>query len=415
MQQKISKCRICGYEELSTVLNLGTQQLTGIFPKTKEQTLTSGPVELVKCTHKDGCGLVQIAHRYNIDEFYGENYGYRSGLNSSMVEHLHNKVKKVLTLVSFDDNDIVVDIGSNDGTTLGFYPQNLSLVGIDPSGEKFKEYYASHVNLLPDFFSAKTFLNYSNNKKAKVITSFSMFYDLEDPVKFMEEIEMSLADDGIWMFEQSYMPLMLERNSYDTVCQEHIEYYELKQIKWMCDKVGLKILDIEFNDINGGSFSIVVAKNSSNYEENKEQINSILNNEVSKGLDTILPWIEFQKRIDTEKENLINFLENCKTKEQKVYGLGASTKGNVLLQYCDITAEQITAIGEVNKDKYGCYTPGTLIPIVSEDEALKSDAEYFLVLPWHFKEFFINNPKFKNKKLLFPLPQVHVESVKENN
>ena len=408
MQQKINKCRICGHEELSTVLNLGTQKLTGIFPKAKEQAVTEGPVKLVKCTHKDGCGLVQIAHRYDIDEFYGENYGYRSGLNKSMVEHLHNKVKKVLNLVLLSENDIVVDIGSNDGTTLGFYPKNLFLVGIDPSGEKFKDYYASHVKLLPDFFNANTFLNYSNQKKAKVITSFSMFYDLEDPIRFMQEIEMSLADDGIWMFEQSYMPLMLERNSYDTVCQEHIEYYALKQIKWMCDKVGLKIIDIEFNDINGGSFSIVVAKNSSNYEENKEQISSILNVEASKGLDTILPWIEFQKRIDTEKENLINFLKNCKTKEQKVYGLGASTKGNVLLQYCDITAEQITAIGEVNKDKYGCYTPGTLIPIISEDEALNSDAEYFLVLPWHFKEFFVNNPKFKNKKLLFPLPEVEV-------
>ncbi len=408
MQQKINKCRICGHDELSTVLNLGIQQLTGIFPKTKEQSVTEGPVELVKCTHSDGCGLVQIAHRYNIDEFYGENYGYRSGLNKSMVEHLHSKVKKVLTLVSLNENDIVVDIGSNDGTTLGFYPTNLSLVGIDPSGEKFKEYYASHVNLLPDFFSAKTFLNYSKQKKAKVITSFSMFYDLEDPVKFMEEIEMSLSDDGIWMFEQSYMPLMLERNSYDTVCQEHIEYYALKQIKWMCDKVGLKIIDIEFNDINGGSFSIVVAKNKSDYLENKEQINTILNDEEAKRLDTTQPWIEFQKRIDTEKENLINFLENCKTNGQKVYGLGASTKGNVLLQYCNITAEQITAIGEVNKDKYGCYTPGTLIPIVSEDEALSSDAEYFLVLPWHFKGFFVNSPKFKNKKLLFPLPQVEV-------
>jgi hypothetical protein len=414
MQQRITKCRICGHNELSIVLNLGTQKLTGIFPKTKEQFITEGPVELVKCTHQDGCGLVQIAHRYDIDEFYGENYGYRSGLNKSMVEHLHSKVKKVLSLVSLNKDEIVVDIGSNDGTTLGFYPKNLSLIGIDPSGEKFKEYYASHVDLLSDFFSANTFLNYSKNKKAKVITSFSMFYDLEDPIKFMQEIELSLAEDGIWVFEQSYMPLMLERNSYDTVCQEHIEYYALKQIKWMCDKVGLKIIDIEFNDINGGSFSIVAAKNNSTYQENKEQIDTILNDEKVKGLDTTKPWIEFQKRIDTEKESLIKFLDNCKREGKKVYGLGASTKGNVLLQYCGITPQQITAIGEVNRDKYGCYTPATLIPIVSEDEALNSDAEYFLVLPWHFKEFFVTNPKFKNKKLLFPLPQVHVVTIKEN-
>ena len=406
MQREINNCRICSSETLVTVLDLGNQKLTGIFPKNKEDRLTDGPVKLLKCL--DGCGLVQIAHQYDLNEFYGENYGYRSGLNKSMVEHLEKKVKKIMSLKQLTKDDLVVDIGSNDGTTLGFYPSDLSLVGIDPSGGKFLSYYPSHVRLIEDFFSSNLLTSKIKNKKAQVITSFSMFYDLEEPLKFMEEIKMSLDDEGIWVFEQSYMPLMIERNSYDTVCQEHIEYYALKQIKWMCDKVGFKIIDIEFNDINGGSFSVTVAKKQSQYKEDVVRITQILKEEEIKELDTEEPWIAFQKRIKQTREDLLTFLDKAKKENKKVFALGASTKGNVLLQYCNISTKHIIAVGEVNSDKFGCYTPGTEIPIKSEDEILNEKPDYLLVLPWHFKEFFLKNIKFKGLTLVFPLPHLEI-------
>jgi len=408
MQKKIQNCRICNSKELVTVLDLGKQKLTGIFPKNREDYLTDGPVELLKCSNSNGCGLVQIAHQYDLSELYGENYGYRSGLNKSMVLHLENKVKRIISLVELKKDDLVIDIGSNDCTTLKFYSPDLSLVGIDPSGGKFLRYYPEHVKLIEDFFSADILSQELAKRKAKVITSFSMFYDLEKPIEFMEEIKMSLDDEGIWIFEQSYMPFMLEKNSYDTVCQEHIEYYTLKQIKWMCDKVGFKIIDIEFNDINGGSFSVTVAKLESSHVEDTERINKILKEENDNGLDTEKPWIDFQRRIDTAKKDLLTFLNKCKEENKTVFGLGASTKGNVLLQYCGISEEHIIAIGEVNSDKYGCYTPGTLIPIISETEVLNANPDYILVFPWHFKDFFLSNLKLKNMKLVFPLPNVEI-------
>lgn len=402
------ECRICQNKNLIEVVNLGMQSLTGVFPKRIDEIVTRGPLRIVVCSGDDCCGLVQLADSYDLNEMYGENYGYRSGLNASMVRHLNAKVAKILSIAKLQDGDLVIDIGSNDSTTLKAYPETYHLVGIDPSGLKFKEYYPAHVELIPDFFSAALVKEKVGDKKAKVITSFSMFYDLEEPQKFMNEIENVLDDEGIWVFEQSYMPIMLEKNSYDTVCQEHLEYYALKQIKWMCDQVGLKIIDVEFNDVNGGSFSITVAKKSSSFPENIKQITEILDHEKAIGLDTLKPWEEFVVRMEQTKEELLDFLTRCKQEGKTVLGLGASTKGNVILQYCNITEALLPVVGEVNSDKYGCFTPGTLIPIVSETEVINAKSDYLLVLPWHFREFFLTNPKFKGMKLVFPLPTLEI-------
>jgi len=406
--KKIKTCRICGNRNLVTVLDLGKQFLTGVFPKEKNQVVASGPLKLVKCyselSNKKCCGLLQISHDYNLDEMYGDNYGYRSGLNPSMVKHLHEKVSYILKMITLSDNDLIVDIGSNDCTTLMGYPKNkYQLVGIDPTGKKFSKFYPPHIQLISDFFSIYKFREYLGNKKAKVITSFSMFYDLDKPLEFMSDVCKILANDGIWIFEQSYMPTMLECNSYDTVCHEHKEYYALEQIKWMTDRVGLKIIDVQFNKINGGSFSIIVAHSKSNYKV-YPFLNELLDVEKSKSLNTLKPFLEFSKRVEEFRSKFINFLEMAREKGKRVGALGASTKGNVILQYCGINKKQINFVAEINPEKFGCFTPGTLLPIISEDAALQKNPDYLIVLPWHFKDFFIKNKKFNKIKLIFPLP-----------
>ena len=203
------------------------------------------------------------------------------------------------------------------------------------------------------------------------------------------------------------MPTMLETNSFDTICQEHLEYYSLKQIKWMADRVGFKIIDIEFNDINGGSFSVTAAKNDSHYPEDSN-LESVIEQERKASLDNLQPYIEFSNNIDRIKQELINFINKVKGDGEKIFGLGASTKGNVILQYCGITENDIPFIGEVNADKFGSYTPGTFIPIISEEDLLAKKPDYLLVLPWHFKNFFLKIKKFQNTKLVFPLPILEV-------
>uniref|UniRef100_UPI004047469A class I SAM-dependent methyltransferase n=1 Tax=Algoriphagus sp. TaxID=1872435 RepID=UPI004047469A len=409
MYTKISECRICGNQNLELVLDIGNQMLTGIFPKNKDEKITSGPLRLVKCVGSgDVCGLLQLEHSYDLGEMYGENYGYRSGLNASMVLHLQNKIIKILSMISISKGDLIVDIGSNDSTTLQAYPkENISLVGVDPTGLKFKEYYPEHINLIPDFFSSKLINQKYPGKKAKVVTSFSMFYDLEDPVKFMQEIFDILDDQGVWVFEQSYMPAMLEMNSYDTICHEHLEFYALQQIKWMADKVGFKIIDVELNDVNGGSFSIMVAKKDSEYVPSPKVL-EILNDEITKKMDELETYKDFSLRIKKLRTELINFVNTAKSEGKRVAAIGASTKGNVLLQYCGFTENTISNIGEVNMDKFGSYTPGTWIPIISEDELIATKPDYLIVLPWHFRDFFLSNKKFENLNLVFPLPKLEV-------
>lgn len=410
MYTKINQCRICGNPKLERVLDLGEQVLTGVFPREKGAQVTRGPLHLVKCVGEGGdvCGLLQLEHSYDLGEMYGENYGYRSGLNASMVAHLHNKVNRIKGLVELREGDLVIDIGSNDSTTLQAYPsQGLSLVGVDPTGVKFHPYYPSHIQLIPDFFSSKLVEARFPGKKAKVVTSFSMFYDLEDPMGFMQQVFDVLADDGVWVFEQSYMPTMLDTNSYDTVCHEHLEFYALRQIQWMAARVGFRIVDVEFNDVNGGSFSITVRKAHGDTSI-EPVVQEILDREEVRGLLGLQPFREFASRVEQSREILRAFVAQARVEGKRVAVLGASTKGNVLLQYCGLTQDDAYAVAEVNAEKFGCYTPGTWIPIMDEKAMLQDEPDYLIVLPWHFRKFFLGNRKWKKAKLVFPLPELEI-------
>jgi len=411
---KIESCRICKNPNLESLLHLGNQALTGVFPKNKTDEITTGPLELVKCQENNDdstCGLVQLAHTYLKNEMYGENYGYRSGLNKFMVDHLSAKAEEIKKIICLKPGDVVVDIGSNDATFLKNFNNDLILVGIDPTGQKFKEYYTDQINLLPHFFNSEIFKKNYPDKKAKIITALAMFYDLDAPMEFLQNASDILEDNGILMLEQSYLPTMLEVNSYDTICHEHLEYYCLKQIKWMSDRVGLKIVNIEFNNINGGSFSITLAKQTSNLQENKQLIQSILENEVKNGMSTNRPIKEFEARLMNSREDLLHFLNQARSQNKTIMGYGASTKGNVLLQFCNITEALLPYIGEVNENKFGCFTPNTLIPIISEVEVKKMKPDYLLVLPWHLKENIIIKEKGyleAGGTLVFPLPKLEL-------
>jgi len=234
-----------------------------------------------------------------------------------------------------------------------------------------------------------------------------MYYDLEDPIKFAKDIEVNLEKDGIWCFEQSYLLSMIEELAYDTICHEHIEYYGLRQIKWILDKSNLKIIDIKFNKINGGSFSVVAAKRSSKYKEFKK-LNFLLKKENKIGLSSLNYFKKFSSRVVKHKKKLVNFLKKIKRKKMNICAIGASTKGNIVLNYCHLNSRTIKVVGEINSEKLGLVTPGSGIKIISEEECLKKNFDFHLVLPWHFKKFFLTNQKFKNKKLIFPLPSIDI-------
>ncbi len=414
LYQEIKKCRICGNPNLVSIINLGDQALTGVFPVVGEE-IECDPLEIVKCFSDKGesvCGLVQLKHDYQMEKLYGDNYGYRSGLNKSMINHLGEIVGKIENKVHLSDGDLVIDIASNDGTLLSAYKnKKLELLGIDPTSEKFGSYYPEYIKHIPEFFSSEIVKKLYGDKKAKAITSIAMFYDLPDPLRIMREIEEVMDPEGIWVVEQSYMPAMIDNTSYDTICHEHLEYYALKQFQWMAQSVGLKIIDIEFNDTNGASFCLTVAKKNSSHSEVSERINQFLSVEEDRGFNKMAVYEEFREKTIRHKEELVKLIKKIKSENKKVFGYGASTKGNVILQYCGITTEDIPYIAEVNEYKFGRVTPGTKIPIISEKDALAMHPDYYLVLPWHFKKGIIEREKEYLKsggKLIFPLPRIEI-------
>lgn len=407
--RQIDQCRVGASPNLVSVLNLGHQALTGVFPKRIDEQITTGPLELVWCPDS---GLLQLAHSYDAKEMYGENYGYRSGLNQSMVAHLTDKVAYLERLVPLRDGDVILDIGANDATTLKAYQsKNLRRIGIDPTGAKFKQYYTNDISLVPDFFSADAYSTVEK-KPARIITSIAMFYDLDHPVGFAKQIEQILAEDGVWHFEQSYMPSMLRLNSYDTICHEHLEYYSLGVVKRILDAAGLRLVDVVMNAVNGGSFAVTAAKRSNkSIKPNETVINWLLEQEDRMGLSTPKPFREFEERVFRHREDLVRLIRSLNADGKRILGYGASTKGNVVLQFCGFTSKDIAAIAEVNPDKFGAFTPGSHIPIVSEADARAMKPDYFFVLPWHFKDGIVRREReflASGGKMIFPFPEIEI-------
>ncbi|MCG3769503.1 MAG: hypothetical protein JW384_00627 [Nitrosomonadaceae bacterium] len=407
--KKITKCRISGDTNLISVLNLGDQELTGVFPKSPTQKVNSGPLELVWSRTSR---LLQLSCSFEAGDMYGENYGYRSGLNQSMVTHLTNKISYLESKYGVAAGDCVIDIGSNDATSLKAYKTpGLRRIGVDPTGSKFAEYYPADIKLIADFFPAPALREAVGNSRAKIITSIAMFYDLDDPVAFAQNIADTLDKDGVWHLEQSYMPSMLKANSYDTICHEHIEYYSLSNIRDILERANLRVIEVQMNDVNGGSFAITVAHKNSRWASDQAVIEGILQQEVDAGYDSPTPFREFESRVYQHRKQLLRLLQAIKAEGKTIFGYGASTKGNVLLQFCGLTEREITAVADVNPDKFGCYTPGSRIPIVSEAEARLMKPDYYLVLPWHFRAGILQREQqylVGGGRFIFPFPEIQV-------
>lgn len=411
---EISACRLCGNPNLEPVLSLGEQPLSSVFPSPQQSDPSVSPLELLRCDNignPKSCGLLQLRHQANNLEMYGKSYGYYSSISPTMVSHLREKVRLIKETVVLQADDIVLDIGCNDGTLLNEYGEGNGFVrvGIDPSSEKFASSFHPDIQIVFDFFSEEKVRKIIGEKLCKVITSIAMFYDLEDPLGFMQQVESLLASDGIWVLELSYLPLLCTQLTYDQICHEHLTYFGLSQIVWMTQKTGLHVIDVSFNDINGGSFSIIIAKKNSPLAVNCLNINSILDYE--KQMNAEAPYLRLHNRVLAHREEVLHFFELAKAAGKKVYGYGASTKGNIVLNYCGLSTNEIIAIGDRNPEKSGLCTPGSRIPIIAHREVPKNAADYLFVLIWHFRKEVITDELdyiLNGGKLVFDLPRLHI-------
>jgi NDP-4-keto-2,6-dideoxyhexose 3-C-methyltransferase len=407
--REIVECRVCGGRELGEIMHFGEQALASRFPRQGEPDPVKAPLTLVHC---GDCGLVQLRHSVDPDELFTYGYGYKSGTNATMRAHLGGLASWVEERCELDAGALVVDVGSNDGTLLKSYEKSgLRRVGIDAIAGKFRDAYPDDVDLYEEFFSTEVYGSIFGREKAKVITSIAMFYDLQSPRDFVSAIRSALAPDGIWVLEQSYLPTMLEINAYDTICHEHLEYYALRQIEWLAKAAGLRVFDVELNACNGGSFRLAVCHERSVYRTNERQLALLHKLEADLALETRVPYDAFKHRVDRLRDGLTELVDRERAAGQTFYLYGASTKGNTLLQYCGLNAGKIVAAADRNPEKWGCRTPGTGIPIISEEKARAAQPDYFLVMPWHFRnEFVEREAAFRRSggRLVFPLPALEV-------
>lgn len=369
----------------------------------------------------DDAGAVRLEKCAPLDVMYGK-YFYRSGINATMKAELKDIVDSITKYIKLQDNDLWIDIASNDGTLLSYVPENLLAVGIDPADDTFKIESEKHADLIiQDFFSAEQFKKSKfGNLKAKIITSIAMFYDLERPEIFIKDIDTVLDQNGLWVLQLSYTPLMIEQCAFDNFCHEHIYYYSLFNLKTLFEANGFKIVDCQLNNVNGGSFRIYAMKESADEKYFASQthrdvckfrINSLLEYEKTLKLDQIKTWQNFFNKIEELKEKTISFIKEEKAKGKIIYGYGASTKGNTLLQYFDLDSSLITAIADRSPVKWGMKTVGTNIPICSEFEMRQAKPHYLLLLPWHFLDEFIEREQeFLNNggKMIVPCPKFEI-------
>jgi SAM-dependent methyltransferase len=404
----ITNCRICYSKSLNKVINLGSLAFTGKFWN-KNKKVPKAPLELVQCKK---CELVQLGHNFSRKFLYSKDYGYRSGINNTMRNHLLKIVRKINTLVELKKNDVVLDIASNDGTLLNSYKnKKIKKFGIDPTIIKFNKYYLDIDYKIANFFNKKLYFS-KTKTKAKVITAISVFYDLPDPNKFLYDIKNILHKDGIFLIEQSDLYLMLKHNSVDTICHEHLEYYSVHVIKNLIRKHGLKIFYHEYNKINGGSSRFYICHN-----DNKKFkcfnffLKKIIKRERKYGMFNNLAFKKFQIRIKKIGINLKKKLQFFKNNKKLVHGYGASTKGNVTLQYFNI-GNYLEYIADRNLEKCNLYTPGSNIKIISEKESRLMSPDYYFVLPWHFKNEILKREKNiirKGTRFIFPFPKVSIK------
>lgn len=400
-------CRICKSKNYKEVLDLGTMSLTGVFLKNGNDV----PKSHLSLNFCKNCSLVQLGNTHNKNDMFGNNYMYRSAVTKTMKEHFNEIIDISKNWLRELKGKDILEIASNDGTLINMLNEyNINSTAIDPSAKKYLSNYPAETNIYLDFFDKNFNSKYGIDSKFDLILSLAVLYDIDDPISFAKTIFHNLDDNGIWITEQTSSLTLLDTNAYDSVCHEHLTYLSYKTLSQICNIAGLRIIDVYKNDINGKSLVLVITKIGNSFEPNTTNIQNYIEYENSYSPDKVESWEKFSQFVIEHKINLTNTINKVK-KIGPVFGYGASTKGNVLIQYLNFTKKDLPYILERDQNKYGLETPGSKIPIISEFEGKNLNPAGLVVFPWHFRTEIIEREKeflSNGGKLIFPLPNVEV-------
>lgn len=400
----LKKCRSCLSEKLIDILSLGEQYLSD-FSKNNYKPEKS-PLDLTLCRN---CNLLQLKHTVSPILLYTERYGYKSGVNNTMKEELKKIAIATQRKINNHDKIVAIDIGANDGTLLCYYPKSVFKIAFEPIKKLANECRKHADVVINDFFNFKSYRVKLKDKKADIITAISCFYDIDDPNKFIRDVNKILKEDGVFVIQQNYLVGMLMNNAFDNIVHEHLEYYSLLSLERLLSRHGLEIFHVEESAINGGSFITFISR-----KKNKSIQESVFRwGEYEKALrlDQVKIYSDFAKRVNKNKKDLYNLIVNLVKKNKTIFAYGASTRGNTLLQFYQLDNNLIKAAVERNPEKWGMNISSLNIPIISEEEARKQKPDYMLVLPWFFKEEFLKREKKyleDGGHFIFPLPELEI-------
>lgn len=392
-------CRVCGSADLTHIHSFGNLYVSDFVDQAEIESGIKAPLDLVAC---DNCSLIQLRHTAPMELMYARHYWYRSGVTDTMRAALKDVSRTIEKMVPLRPGDVILDIGANDGTLLTTYEtRGLRKVGCEPADNLISYLEGNADYVLHDFWTIEGFRRLGRERgfgKARVITALGMFYDLENPGKFIADAAAALTEDGIFVAQLMCLATMLEKNDLGNVCHEHLEYYSLDSLKYLFENNGLEMFKIEENDVNGGSYRIFARPYKGTGMKYDEHI-------TREDVDA------FVRRIDSNKKKCVDFIKSEVAKGKTVYVYGASTKGNTILQYYGLDSSLIAAAAERSPEKWGKYTVGTGIPIVSEEDARVAQPDYFLVLPWaFFDEFYERERTWRENggKFIVPLSEFRV-------
>jgi len=409
---KINSCRVCDSKNLVSVLSLGDQFPNDFIADDIELNLDDRvPLDLLICAEKN-CGLLQLKHTYSRSDLY-KNYWFRSSVNETMKKALEDITDDIEKKIALKENDIVLDIGCNDGTLLRSYQTNqIQLVGFEPSN-LYKEAVSEETNIINDFFSFEAFEKIYSKERCTVITSIAMFYDLEDPNKFVGDVARCMDEQGVWIIQMAYLEPMIQLNGFDNIVHEHLEYYSLFSLTNLLSRHNLEVFDVQMNDVYGGSFRVYIKHKKNQKIITQPSVAELESEEELFGFTSVQTYINFADRVQRIKNTIIKFIENENSKDKLIYGYGASTKGNTTLQFFGIDENTISKIADRDVFKFGKKTVGTNLEIISEEQAREERPDYFFILPWHLVDYFIEREKqylSGGGKFIVPMPNPRVIS-----
>lgn len=401
---EIKNCRSCFSKKLIDILSLGEQYLSD-FSESDSKPEKS-PLDLVLCLK---CNLLQLKHTVPQKLLYTQGYGYRSGINFTMKNELKRIVDISIKKINFNKKITALDIGANDGTLLSFYDKNVLKIAVEPI-RKFSEECKKHANIvINDFFNYKSYKDYAKNVKANIVTAISCFYDINDPNKFLSDVKKILHRGGVLVIAQNYLVGMLKNNAFDNVVHEHLEYYSLLSLEKLMARHNLEVFDMEETQINGGSFMTLISHK--NVRQVGKSVFKWREYEKRLKLDDLKIYADFAKKVRKNSQDIFNLITKLAKENKKVYVYGASTRGNTLLQYCNLNNKLIQAAVERNPEKWGKKISSLGIPIISEKQARCQKPDYLLALPWFFKDEFLQREKdylSSGGHFIFPLPKLEI-------